>query len=152
MARLKCRKRTARKTFSALQSSQVGCGNHWLNNYRTLRCHLCCHFFATASVRQQFEFHGIYGFELVFLHLLLRGRGSICSMCPPTRTAVVPAVQDPGGDHLFASSFPQHRGCWVAGAAGVHGAVGRVQAPSDLLDLLLVCYLLQLRLWAAGMC
>jgi len=59
-----------------LQSSQTGCRNHRLNNYRTLRCHLYCHFFSTASVRQQFEFHGIYGFERDFLHLLLRGRGS----------------------------------------------------------------------------
>lgn len=97
MARLKCRKRAARKICFALQSSQTGCGNHQLNNYRTLKCHLNHRFFATASVRLQFEFHGIYGFELDFSHLLLRGMGSICSMCSPAHAAAAMGVQDPTG-------------------------------------------------------
>lgn len=42
----------------ALHSRQIGCRNHWVNDYRTMRCHLYCHFFAAASVGCWREFHG----------------------------------------------------------------------------------------------
>lgn len=30
--------------YFTLHNRQIGCKNHWLNDYRTLRCHLYCHF------------------------------------------------------------------------------------------------------------